>query len=236
MRRRGVSPFWPPPDEIRLRYPKLRCRLGQSGIRYAAPGTMSPPTSTCALLEKAVAGNQEALSLAFERHRGRLIVLAHFKMSTHARQRAEAEDVVQETMLRAFRDLNRFSYRTPGSFFRWLASILDHVIVDRARYLGRERRAGEEVPFRSQSNPRGPEPVDSQTPSRLMSQSEGVGRLLERLSSLPEDYRQAILLAKIEGLTTAEMAERLGKSREAVAVLVYRAVKRFRALTEAARP
>jgi DNA-directed RNA polymerase specialized sigma24 family protein len=52
------------------------------------------------------------------------------------------------------------------------------------------------------------------------------------LSALPEDYRQAILMAKIEGLSTAEMAERLGKSREAVALLVYRAVKRFRALRE----
>jgi len=193
---------------------------------------MAPPTSTYALLEKAGAGDREALSLAFGRYRGRLIVLAHFKMSPRARRLTEAEDVVQETMLRAFRDLGQFSYRTPGSFFRWLASILDHTIVDRARYLGRERRAGEETPFRSESNPQGPEPMDSQTPSRLLGQSERVEQLLERLSALPEEYRQAILLAKIEGLTTAEMAERLGKPREAVALLVYRAVKRFRALTE----
>ncbi len=197
---------------------------------------MGPPTSTLALLGRAGAGDQEALSLAFERYRGRLTVLAHFKMSPRARQVADVEDVVQEAMLRAFRDIDRFSYRSPGSFLRWLASILDHVIVDRARYLGRERRAAEEVPFRSQSNPLGPEPMDSQTPSRLLAQREGVERLLERLSALPEDYRQAILLAKIEGLTTAEMAERLGKSREAVALLVYRAVKRFRAVAQAANP
>ena len=193
---------------------------------------MGPRTSTFTLLEKAGAGDREALSLAFERYRSRLIVLAHFKMSPQARQLTGVEDVVQETMLRAFRDLDGFSYRTPGSFFRWLSSILDHTIVDRARYLGRERRAGEEVPFRSKSNPQGPEPRDSQTPSRILGQHERVERLLERLGALPEEYRQAILLAKIEGLTTAEMAERLGKSREAVALLVYRAVKRFRTLTE----
>ena len=40
-------------------------------------------------------------------------------------------------------------------------------------------------------------------------------------------------MAKIEGLSTAEMAEQLGKSREAVALLVFRAVKRFRTLSEA---
>ena len=187
---------------------------------------MAPPTSTLTLLEKASAGDREALRW----HSSAIAApyrLGHFKMSPRARALTEVEDVVQETMLRAFRDLGRFSYRTPGSFFRWLASILDHTIVDRARYLGRERRAGEEPPFRSESNPQGPEPVDSQTPSRLLARREGVERLLERLDALPEEYRQAILLAKIEGLTTAEMAERLGKSREAVALLVYRAVKRF---------
>jgi RNA polymerase sigma factor (sigma-70 family) len=102
------------------------------------------------------------------------------------------------------------------------------------RYRHRECRAGEEVPFRSLSNPLGPDPADTKTPSRLFGQKEAVERLLDRLGALPEDYRQAIVLAKIEGLTTAEMAERLGKPREAVALLVYRAVKRFRALCEGA--
>ena len=197
---------------------------------------MEPPTSTFALLEKARAGDEAALSLAFEQYRRRLVVLVHFKMSPRAREFSEVEDLVQETLLRAFRDLSRFSYRTPGSFLRWLSSIADHVIVDRVRYLGRDRRAGEELSFRSESNPRGPEPTDSRTPSRLFAQQEAVERLLDRLGALPEDYRQAILLAKIEGLSTAEMAERLGKSREAVALLVYRAVKRFRALSEAVQP
>ena len=39
-------------------------------------------------------------------------------------------------------------------------------------------------------------------------------------------------MAKIEGLTTAEIAERMGKSRETVALLVYRALKRFRMLCQ----
>ncbi len=195
---------------------------------------MGPHTTTFELLEKAGTGDEEALSAVFERYRGRLAVLVHFKMSPRTRQLSDVEDIVQETLLRAYRDLNRFSYRTPGSFLRWLSSIADHVIVDRVRYLARERRAGAEEPFRSESNPRGAEPADSRTPSRLFAQREAVERLLSRLEALPEEYRRAILLAKIEGLSTAEIAERLGKSREAVALLVYRAVKRFRALREAA--
>jgi len=193
---------------------------------------MVPPTSTFTLLEKAKAGDEEALARAFETYRRRLAVLVHFKLSPRARQFSEVEDVVQETYLRAFRDLDRFTYQSPGSFLRWLSSIADHVIIDRVRYQGRERRAGEEVPFRSASNPMGPEPADTKTPSRLFAQQEAVERLLARLDALPEEYRQVLLMAKIEGLSTAEIAARMGKPREAVSLLVYRAVKRFRVLTE----
>jgi len=191
---------------------------------------MSPPTSTVDLLGEAGHGDREALSRAFEQHRRRLAVLVHFKLGAHF---ADTEDVVQETCLRAFRDIDRFTYQSPGSFFRWLSTIADHVIVDRARYANRERRAGEEVRFRSETNPLGPEPADTRTPSRLMAQREAVDRLIDKLSLLPEDYRQAILMAKIERLSTPEMAARMGKTREQVALLVHRAVKRFRELSEA---
>ena len=194
---------------------------------------MEAPTSTFTLLEQAKAGNDEALSRAFEQYRRRLSVLVHFKLSPRAREFSEVEDVVQEVYLRAFRDLGRFHYESPGSFLRWLSAIADHAIVDRVRYLNRKRRAGDAAPFRSASNPLGPEPADTRTPSRLFAQQEGVDRLLARLDALPDAYREAIVMAKIEGLSTVEMAERLGKSREAVALLVFRAVKRFRQIVGA---
>ena len=195
---------------------------------------MDLPSSTSALLEKAKAGDVDAMSQVFESNRRRLTVLVHFKLGPRARQLSDAEDVVQEVFLRAFRAIDGFTWQSRGSLLRWLSSIADHVIADRARYEGREKRAGEVVPFRSPSNPLGPEPLDTKTPSRLLAQQEAVARLLARLNALPEDYRMAILMAKIEGLSTAEMAEQLGKSREAVALLVYRAVKRFRGICEAA--
>jgi len=191
---------------------------------------MESPTSTFALLEQAKGGDEQALARAFERHRRRLAVLIHYKLSPQSRQFCEVEDLVQETCLRAFRDIGNFTYQSPGSFLRWLSAIADHAIVDRARYQNRERRAGNPVPFRSASNPLGPEPADTRTPSRLFAQQEAVERLLQRLDELPEEYRHVLILAKIEGLSTAEMAERLGRSRESVALLVYRALKRFRTL------
>jgi DNA-directed RNA polymerase specialized sigma24 family protein len=135
-----------------------------------APVAMDSPTSTFTLLEKAQAGDREALSRAFEKYQRRLALLVHFKLSGRTRTFAEGDDIVQETLLRAFRDIQHFSYRAPGSFLRWLSAIAVHVIVDSVRYQGRERRAGEKVPFRSESNPAGPEPADPKTPSRLLAQ------------------------------------------------------------------
>ena len=92
-------------------------------------GAMESPTSTFALLEKARTGDREALSRVFEKYQRRLAVLVHFKLSPRARAFEEVEDIVQETPLRAFRDIHRFSYQAPGSFLRWLSAIADHAII-----------------------------------------------------------------------------------------------------------
>src|ERR1035441_3111480 len=62
---------------------------------------MESPTSTFALLEQAKSGDEQALSRAFERHRRRLAVLIHYKLSPRAQEFCEVEDLVQETCLRA---------------------------------------------------------------------------------------------------------------------------------------
>ncbi len=191
---------------------------------------MQPPTSSFGLVEQVKAGDQEAFRRLFLKYRRRLAVLIHYKLSPEMRGRMEVDDILQEIWLRACRDIAQFTYRSPGSFLRWLESIAGHVIIDAARYQGRERRAGEEVRFRSESNPLGPEPADSRTPSRLLREKENIQALLQRLNALPEDYRQVILWAKIEGISTPEIAARMGKTREAVALLLYRALKRFRTL------
>jgi RNA polymerase sigma-70 factor (ECF subfamily) len=193
---------------------------------------MQGVTSTFGLIAKVKTGDQEAFARLFDKYRRRLAVLLHYKMSDELRVAMEVDDLLQETFLRAFRDIQQFAYRSPGSFLRWLASIADHVVIDAARTQGRLRRAGEVMPFRSHSNPAGPEPADSKTPSRLMAEQQALDGLLARLDALSDEYRQVILWAKMEGLSTKEMAERLGRSREATALLLHRALKRFRALAK----
>jgi RNA polymerase sigma-70 factor, ECF subfamily len=190
-------------------------------------------TSTHDIVRRIKDGDREAFSDLFAKYRTRLAVLIHFRLGPDLRRFVEVDDVLQETMLKAFRDLEKFDYRSSGSFMSWLTRIADHVIADFGRAQGRQKRAAEIVRFRSEGNPGGPEPVESTTPSRIFRENEELAALVARLDQLPEDYRTAIILAKIEGLTTPELAERLGKSNGAAALLLHRAIKRFRALTEA---
>lgn len=190
---------------------------------------MGAPTTSHGLLERARTGDQAAFDSLFGRYRRRLAVLLRYKLPPESRQPEDIDDLLQEIFTEAFSNLSAFDYRGPGSFFAWLCRIAGHALLDHARYLGRARRKGEAVPFRSESNPGGPDPADSRTPSRLLAREQALEQLLQKLDTLPDDYRQAILLTKIEGLTTSEMAARLGKSPQAAAVLLHRALARFRA-------
>ena len=131
-------------------------------MMFHRPRTESP-TSTFDLLEQARSGDRQALSLAFEKQQCRLAVLIYYLLPVGRRAFDEVEDLVQETFLRGCRDLDGFSWQSHDSFFRWLASMAGRVVIDHTRYRGRERRAGEEVRFRSQSNPADAEPADTVT-------------------------------------------------------------------------
>jgi RNA polymerase sigma-70 factor (ECF subfamily) len=187
------------------------------------------PTSTLGLLERFRAGDEAAFSTLFWKYSPRLSILIHYKLSPEMRNRVEVDDILQETFLAASRQLETFTYRKPGSFMSWISRIADHVIVDTARHHGRQKRHPTEfVRLKTASNPRGAEAADSATPSRILAGRERVQQVLERLNTLPEDYRQVVLLARIEGLSTADVAQQLGKSRENVAVLLHRAIQRLR--------
>ena len=190
---------------------------------------MDLQTSTCDLVERFKRGDQTAFSMLFGKYHRRLAVVVRYKMSEELRGRLEVDDILQDVFLAAAQGLSRFTYQNPGSFMAWLSRIASDTIVDAARHQNRKKRCAEELlRFRSGSNPNGPEPVDFATPSRVFAQQESLQILLRKLDALPTEYRDVILLAKFEGLTTSEISERLGKSREKVALTLHRALKRFR--------
>lgn len=180
-------------------------------------------TSSFEIVSRARAGDQDAFRRLFEKYQRRLSLFIHYRLGERLRDSLEVDDVIQETFLEAARDLPRFEYRAPDSFFRWLASIARHAVEDAARRESRRKRDGGRRVV--------PEDVtlaDSLTPSRILFQSERVRTLMRKLDELPPQYRDVIVLAKLEGLAPSEIAERLGKPKDAIALLLHRALKRFR--------
>ena len=205
------------------------CFRAPLSIEYSHIDSMDARTSTCDLVERFKRGEPVAFSLLFRRYQRRLAVIVYYKMSEELRRRVEVDDIVQEVFFAASQAMNRFTYQSPGSLVAWLTTIAERVIVDTVRHENREKRRPEQlVRLRSESNPGGPEPLDFETPSRVFARQESVQNLLRKMDALPAEYREIILLAKFEGLTTAEISERLGKSREGVALVLHRGLKRFR--------
>ena len=119
------------------------------------------------------------------------------------RNRAEAEDVVQEAFLRAFRSFDRFN---PGTNCRaWLFTILRNVFLNRVRSQGREV---------SEAEVGGLDQVEITTdtqvernPEEQFLQTMLHGDVDRALTTLPLAFREAVLLVDIEGLTYREVAE-----------------------------
>ena len=69
-----------------------------------------------------------------------------------------------------------------------------------------------------------PGPIETTTPSVIMSRKEEFDNLSKAIDLLKPEYRKVILLAKIEGLTYEEIGQRLDKSTDAVGMLLSRAM------------
>ncbi len=119
---------------------------------------------------------------------------------------ARAEDWVQETLLRAWRDFSCLSDHV--AIYAWLLKILDHVIVDDTR---RDARRQQLAPVVStddvlllEQRSVAPGPFEQ----TLQNQSDK--HMIEIIKSLPDEFNSVILLRDIEGLSYREVAEILG--------------------------
>jgi RNA polymerase sigma-70 factor (ECF subfamily) len=123
--------------------------------------------------------------------------------------RAEAEDVVQETYLRAFRGFRRFA---PGTNCRaWLFTILRHVFLNRVRARGHEVDEGPEGLVDSLEAQSATGPIEGpRNPEEEFFQTVLHGDVDRALKALPVPFREAVVLADLEGLTYREIAEVLG--------------------------
>jgi RNA polymerase sigma-70 factor, ECF subfamily len=161
------------------------------------------------LLRRAGAGDGKAFHQLVDRHAGRLFGLAYSLLGNSA----DAEDVVQETMVGAFRGLNGFEGRS--SVATWLTRIL---VLQAAKWRRDHRRPAE------QTVPLGEQMVGERLGSE--SGAAAVERRLDlqaALNQLSPEHRQVLVLREFEGHSYEEIAQLLGVPRGTVESRLHRA-------------
>ncbi|MGE0608560.1 MAG: sigma-70 family RNA polymerase sigma factor [Pirellulales bacterium] len=185
------------------------------------------------LLVRARQGDEHGRDLLFAACRGYLQVVAAAQIEGRLQSKVDASDLVQLTMLEAFRDFERFQGQTAGEWLAWLRRIMSHNATDQVRrYRGTaKRQTGREVsisPADDSALGLGIDPAaPCQTPSQEFLLRDTELRVAAALAGLSEDHRRVILLRNLERLPFDEVARRLGRTRPAVQMLWTRAVKKL---------
>ena len=138
------------------------------------------------------------------------------------RSPAEAEDLVQETYLRAFRFSHRFQ---PGTHLRaWLFQILRNTFL--TFYRLRER----ELPLAEDGVPDWDAPMFHEAPAEDPSVLEAHTDLERAMRRLPDEFRTVLLLAEVEGLPLEEVAQIMACPVGTVKSRIFRAKERLRVI------
>ncbi|GIG40382.1 RNA polymerase sigma factor SigE [Cellulomonas phragmiteti] len=157
-------------------------------------------------------------------HSGRVYRLA-YRLTGN---RHDAEDLTQETFVRVFRSLHTYS---PGTFEGWLHRITTNLFLDQARRRQRVRiePIGDDTERWSSTDLLA-------TPERAFEAANLDHDVQRALDELPPEYRAAVVLCDIEGLSYEEIAVTLGIKLGTVRSRIHRARARLRVALEHRRP
>jgi len=172
-------------------------------------------------VERAQSGDSDAFRLLVEQHSRAVFRLA-FRMTGNEQ---DAEDVVQETFLRAYRQLDKYEAR--ASFSTWLYRIASNYSLDLIRMRKRhedkrERGKAEEKDILQTL------PVNTPGPDRITYSSQVKERVNEALNELSAQERTAFVLRHFEGMSIDEIGETLGTGTNATKHSIFRAVQKLR--------
>ncbi len=183
------------------------------------------------LVTLAKAGDDSALDQLCKVYGERVRRIIRLRMGKEIRSKLDSMDLVQDAFVSVLEDLGDFTYQSEGDFLRWLSKIAENKIRDNVDRLHADKRdIRKEVSLRNSVQTTEdrfagtPGPVDNTTPSLIISTREELNKLEKAIDELQPGYREVIILKKIEGLSYKEIGDRLGKSTDAVGMLVSRAM------------
>src|SRR5215472_15639436 len=193
------------------------------------------------LLQRAAAGDQQALQDLFGRYRDRLKRMVRLRLSRRLQGRVDDSDVLQESFLEISKKLPEYVQQPTLPFFLWLRHMTGLKLAEvHRRHLGTQMRdADREVSLHRGGLPE----ADSvslaaqllgklTTPSQAAIKAEQRIFVQEALNSMDPIDREVLALKHFEQLSTAEIARVLGMSKGGAGSRYLRAIKRLRDILE----
>lgn len=164
------------------------------------------------LVDRAVAGDADAFAALYARHVDRVYRHCYYYMGN----RTDAEDVAQQTFLRAWQAIGRYR-RSGAPFLAWLLTIAGRTAISQLR---RTRELPGAVKQRHQGV--------GDDPQEIVATLDTCDMVRAAVLELNPDRQQVIILRFIEGLSIAEVAAVLGKTENNISVVQHRALKDLR--------
>jgi RNA polymerase sigma-70 factor (ECF subfamily) len=171
-----------------------------------------------------------------ERFRGFLLLLAQQHWDSKLQSRLDPADLVQQTLMEAYKVLDQFHGTTEAEMAGWLRKILARNLAQAYRDHGRAKRdynlerSLEQALEESSSRLQAWLAADQSTPSERAVKNERLTQLADALAQLPSDQREAVTLHHLRGLSLVELARHLERTEASVAGLLRRGLKRLREL------
>jgi RNA polymerase sigma-70 factor (ECF subfamily) len=164
-----------------------------------------------------------APELVFERHRERLLSIIYLRMGPELRTRMDPDDVLQDVAIEALSSWHTLADEANAG--AWLTVLAKRKV---ARILRDQVGVAARDPRRERAIPTDLPVADRRTGPVTAADRHDRLRLLEQaLQNLSEDHREVVLLCRIEGLPAKEVGERMGRTENAVNLLLGRALKRL---------
>src|SRR5438132_7608859 len=189
------------------------------------------------LIERARAGDREALNALFTRHRDRLLRMVETRLDPRLQARLDASDVVQDAYVEVVERLPEYLRDPKLPLFLWLRLVVGERLLQLHRHhLGTQMRdVGREVSlYREALPPASSAALAAQllgkqtSPSQAAIRAERMLRVQEALNTLDPIDREVLALRHFEQLTRAETAQVLGIEEGAAANRYIRALKRLK--------
>ena len=185
------------------------------------------PDARQAALERIRTGDESGLGELLDSFRAYLAVIVRARRAGKLPGKFAESDLIQDSLLEAHRHFAEFRGVTIEELAGWLRQIAlsttGHVLRDQLDVAKRD--AGREQPLSGLTSV---VPAAGSTPSREAMRHEHSAQLAEALARLPADMQTVVLGRHVDGVSHAELAQRLSRSEGAVRVLYTRAIRRLR--------